>query len=150
MTIDEANALCAGMLPDTLGISFRELAPGRAVATLDIHGGLMSPNNFLHGGTVTALADTACGFGTFVTPGPERTDFATLSLTCNFLGTSHGGSLAAVATIVHRGRTTQVWDAEVLRDDGRRIAVCRVTQLLLAKSDSGTEGDPWPSSSSRP
>lgn len=134
MTVDEANEICAQMLPATLGIRFRELAPGRAVAWLEIGHEVMSPNGFLHGGTVIALADTACGFGTFATPGGPRTHFATIDLSCNFLGTAHAGPIEATATLVHGGRTTQVWDAEVTRDDGKRIAVCRVTQLLLDQS----------------
>lgn len=131
MTIDEANALCEGMLPGTLGITFVELAPGHSVATLTVAPPHMSPNGFLHGGTVVSLADTACGFGTFVTPGPERTHFATMNLSCNFLGTSREGLLTCTASLVHGGRTTQVWDATVQRDDGRQIAVFRATQMLF-------------------
>jgi uncharacterized protein (TIGR00369 family) len=131
MTIDEANALCEGMLPETLGITFVELEPGHCVATLAVAAPHMSPNGFLHGGTVVSLADTACGFGTFVTPGPDRTHFATMNLSCNFLGTAREGVLTCTASLVHGGRTTQVWDATVRRDDGRQIAVFRATQMLL-------------------
>lgn len=134
MTLEDANALCAGTLPGTLGIRFDALEPGRTVASLDVNDGLLSPNGYLHGGTVVSLADTACGFGAFVTPGPDRTDFATIDLSCNFIGTALTGRVSCTATLVHGGRTTQVWDAQVTRDDGRTIAVCRVTQLILAGS----------------
>lgn len=132
MTVDEANALCVGALPGTLGIRFVEIGPGRSVAEMEVTPALMAPNGFLHGGSVTALADTACGFGTFATPDDgHNTPFATLELACNFLGTAKEGVVRCTATIVHEGRTTQVWDAEVTRADGRRIAIFRATQLLL-------------------
>ncbi|MCU0627147.1 MAG: hypothetical protein MUF21_11785 [Gemmatimonadaceae bacterium] len=42
------------------------------------------------------------------------------------------GTMEATATPVHLGRTTQVWDAEVVhRDSGRRLALVRATQLLV-------------------
>ena len=40
--------------------------------------------------------------------------------------------LAARAVLVHGGQTTQVWDAQVTRGDGRTVGVFRCTQLLLA------------------
>jgi len=60
-----------------------------------------------------------------------------VQLTSNHLATAKiGQRLRAVATPVHRGRTTQVWDAAVTvdidgGDRGRTIAVFRCTQLLL-------------------
>ncbi len=137
MTIDEANALSVGMLPATLGITFTELAPTHAVAMLTVQDAVMAPNGFLHGGTVVSLADTTCGFGTYVTPGPHHTHFATIDLSCNFIGTATSGTITCTASLIHSGRTTQVWDADVHRDDGRRIAVFRATQMILpARTDT--------------
>jgi uncharacterized protein (TIGR00369 family) len=58
-------------------------------------------------------------------------------LKTNFVGTAREGTLDCIATLVHGGRTTQVWDADV-RAAGRTIAVFRCTQLLLY--DSGDRG----------
>lgn len=123
--------MCRGMLPGTLGIHFVSLAPGHAVAEMQVTTAVMSPNGYLHGGSVVSLADTACGFGTYATPGGAITHFATIDLSCNFLGTALEGTLTCNATIAHQGRTTQVWDADVIREDGRRIAVFRATQLVM-------------------
>jgi uncharacterized protein (TIGR00369 family) len=38
-----------------------------------------------------------------------------------------GGSVTAVARPRHRGRTTWVWDVEILDDDERVCALVRVT-----------------------
>ena len=56
----------------------------------------------------------------------------TIELKSNFLGTVRDGALTCEATPVHRGRTTQVWDA-VASDEasGRRLAAFRGTQLIL-------------------
>lgn len=131
MTPDEATTICRGMLPDLIGIEFITLEQGRVDLLMEVHNGLLSPNGYLHGGAVTALADTACGFGAAVTLGDDPTGFATMNLQCNFIGTALSGTVRCEARLAHGGRTTQVWDAEVLREDGRVIALFRCTQLLL-------------------
>jgi 1,4-dihydroxy-2-naphthoyl-CoA hydrolase len=54
-------------------------------------------------------------------------------LKSNFLRTAADGSaLRCEATLVHGGRTTQVWDANVTReDDGKALALFRCTQYML-------------------
>jgi len=42
------------------------------------------------------------------------------------------GAIACVATRVHSGRTTQIWDAQVTDEaSGKVIALSRCTQLIL-------------------
>jgi len=56
----------------------------------------------------------------------------TIELKSNFLGTAREGSIACVATKIHSGRTTQVWDATVTDEtSGKTIALVRCTQLIL-------------------
>lgn len=54
------------------------------------------------------------------------------SLKTNFLGTEKDGSIEVEARLMHGGRLTQVWDAEVRREgDVKPIALFRCTQMLL-------------------
>ena len=60
--------------------------------------------------------------------------FTTLELKTNFIGTTLAGRMTCEARLVHGGRTTQVWDAEVKSEtSGKTIALFRCTQMLLAK-----------------
>ena len=50
----------------------------------------------------------------------------------NHLGTAREGTIACVATAVHLGRTTQIWDATVTdKASGKTIALFRCTQMIL-------------------
>jgi uncharacterized protein (TIGR00369 family) len=120
-----------------LGIEFVAVAPGRAELRLPLRDELLAPNGYLHAGTVVALADTACGYGCVASLPDGGTGFTTIELKTNFLGTARDGVLACVATLVHGGRTTQVWDA-VVRSGEKTIALFRCTQLVLyASGDRG-------------
>ena len=76
------------------------------------------------------LADTVCGYGCFASLPAGAAGFTTIELKTNFLGTALEGTVTAEASLVHGGRTTQVWDA-VIRGDGRTLAIFRCTQLVL-------------------
>jgi uncharacterized protein (TIGR00369 family) len=126
------NALGEGLLPGNLGIEVEAVEPDEVRLHLRLERRHLSPNGFLHAGTVVTLADTACGYGTVRNLPEGATGFGTIELKSNFLGTALEGDLACVAKPVHRGRTTQVWDAEVTSDaTGRTLALFRCTQLVL-------------------
>ncbi len=132
--VERANAVCEGTFAELIGMEFTELSDGRAVSKLTVRPELLAPNGYLHGSTVTGIAETTCGFGTAQTlPGNDRNLFATIDLTCSFLGTARDGRITCVATLAHGGRTTQVWDAVVANDSGATLALFRCTQLLLKR-----------------
>ena len=131
-TIDQLNARSQGYLPGLIGIEFLSMEPGRLTSRLGLRPELLAPNGYLHAAVIIALADTACGYGTFTDLPDGANNFTTIELKSNFLGTAREGSIACVATRVHNGRTTQVWDAEVTDEtSGKIIALFRCTQLIL-------------------
>jgi uncharacterized protein (TIGR00369 family) len=90
------------------------------------------PNGYLHAAATIALADKTWGYGTFTDLPDGAQNFTTIELKSNFLDTAREGSIACVATIVHRGRTTQIWDAQATDEsNGKMIALFRCTQLIL-------------------
>jgi 1,4-dihydroxy-2-naphthoyl-CoA hydrolase len=110
------------------------LEPSRAEGRLELRDALMLRTGHpLHGGTVVALADSCAGWGCLATLPEGRTGFATSGLTASLVGSaSVPDALVCLATLLHGGRTTQVWDALVTREsDGRAVAHFRATQHLL-------------------
>lgn len=132
LTVEQANARCQGQLPGLLGIEIVELEHGRSVCRLPIRPELLATNGHLHGGTVTALADTGCGFGSYASLPEGATGLATIELKTSFIGTASEGVLVCTSTLEHGGRTTQVWDARVVLEDSHKtIALFRCTQFLF-------------------
>ncbi len=131
-TADELNALLPGTLPGLLGIVVDSHQPGRLTSHLDVRAEVLAPNGYLHAATVVGLADTSCGLATRALLPEGATGFTTIELKCNHLGTAREGRIAAVASNVHAGRTTQVWDAVVSdAGTGATLALFRCTQSVL-------------------
>ncbi|HEU5012715.1 MAG TPA: PaaI family thioesterase [Roseiflexaceae bacterium] len=139
-SIDDFNARARGTLSDLLGIEFVSVERGQVAARLQVRPNLLTPHGYLHGGTVVALADSACGFGAMASLPEGAQSFTTVELKTNFLGTARAGAVVCRARLVHGGRTTQVWDAEVVNEaTGRTIALFRCTQMLLYERPAGQQ-----------
>jgi uncharacterized protein (TIGR00369 family) len=124
-----------GTLAELLGISVAEVAPGRVVLILKLRPELLLKTGFVHAGTVVSLADTSAGYGCRASLPEHAGGFTTIELKANLLASATAeDELRSEARMVHAGRTTQVWDAEVTRTrDGRVIGLFRCTQMLLAE-----------------
>ena len=131
LNADRANKAGEGHLPGLLGLDFKEIGPGRAAAELTVEAHHKAPHGYLHAATVTALADTAAGYGTLASLPQGAQSFTTINLQCSFLGTAREGTIRTEATLRHGGRSTQVWDAEVVDSNGKTIAIFRCTQMIL-------------------
>jgi 1,4-dihydroxy-2-naphthoyl-CoA hydrolase len=131
-TAEEFEAAGRGLLPGLLGIGFDSVEPGAVESRLRVEPRHMAPNGFMHAATVIALADTSCGYGSQASLPAGATGFTTIELKSNFMGTAQAGDLIRCrARLLHGGRTTQVWDAEITHDEGRTLALFRCTQLVL-------------------
>ena len=132
MTADDFNRVGVGKLPGYLGLHVLSVNGREVRAELAVRPELMAPNGFLHAGSLVTLADTCCGYGCRANLPEGANGFTTIELKSNHLGTALDGTIDCVATAVHLGKTTQVWDAVVVhRESGRTLALFRCTQMVL-------------------
>jgi uncharacterized protein (TIGR00369 family) len=134
--IDYVTALTerqAGKLPDHLGLEWLEARTGLMRGRFEVKPHHLAPNGFLHAASVIALADSACGYGCFISRPEGAINFTTIELKTNFLGTGKlSDAIVTEARLMHGGRTTQVWDADVKNETaGKTIALFRCTQMVL-------------------
>jgi len=126
-----SERLPADQFPGFLGIESVSYADGTVTAQLPIRPEHFAPNGFVHAAAIVGLADTLCGYGCLASLPEGATGFSTVELKTNFLGAAREGTLTGTSVPVHRGRSTQLWDATVTSDDGRTVALFRCTQLVL-------------------
>lgn len=126
-----------GTLPGSLGFDWIEARTGFVRGRLEVERRHLAPNGYLHAASVVALADSACGFGCTASLPEGATGFTTAELKANFLGTVRDGGVVCDARLVHGGRTTQVWDAEIKSGaSGKTIALFRCTQIVLYRASA--------------
>ena len=129
---EKMNQFGASCLPGHLGIQITKMEGTQVEARLEIASHHLAPNGYLHAGTVVTLADTAAGYACVANLPEGANNFTTVELKSNHLGTARDGAIAAKASAVHMGRTTQVWDVIVSNEsNGKTIALFRCTQMIL-------------------
>jgi 1,4-dihydroxy-2-naphthoyl-CoA hydrolase len=130
ISINELHERQRGTLPELLGFDIVSATTQSINAGFDIKTHHLAPNGYLHAASLIMLADTACGYGCMINLPEGANSFTTIELKSNFLGTAREGRVDCIATPVHLGRTTQVWDATVSAA-GKTIALFRCTQMVL-------------------
>ena len=121
---------------DLLGIEIQGEGD-QTVARLTVSHALIAGTGYLWAPVVMTVADALCAFGVSRNWPVGAASFTTLEAKANFLGSAKEDEVVVgLATPVHIGRTTQVWDAAVTNETtGRPMAAYRCTQLLLYPRD---------------
>ena len=111
-----------------LGLEFVELEAERVVARIPVEGNTQ-PFGVLHGGATAALCETIASLGTALLAGPDRRVVG-IELNVNHIRPVERGHVTATGVPVHVGKTTAVWNVEVRDDEGRLVAVSRLTLAI--------------------
>ena len=117
-----------------LNMRFIAVADGSATFEMPSTSELYNPNNVVHGGAITSLADSAMGFAVFSTLAPGET-FTTAELHVNFLKavTAESGMLRSIGRVVQRGQQVAVAEADVLDQQNQLIARASSTNIILPR-----------------
>ncbi|MGH2740655.1 MAG: PaaI family thioesterase [Actinomycetota bacterium] len=126
--LEGARRITEGTLMDRLGLEWLEVGTKRLVARIPVEGNTQ-PYGILHGGATASLCETIGSFGAVLVAGLDKAAVG-LNLTINHLRPVTAGHVTATGVPVHAGRTTAVWDMRVEDDDGRLVAVSRLTLAI--------------------
>lgn len=114
-----------------MGVEVVSAAPDRVEGRLMVREDLCTSGGILHGGAFMAFADTLGAVGGFLNlrDGARTT---TLESKTNFLGSAKvGTTVRGVATPIHIGRRSSVWQTRVEAEDGKLLALVLQTQMTV-------------------
>lgn len=113
-------------LEDALGLEgYERESETVARMRMEVADRIRQPYGIVHGGAYASLAESLCSRATYDAVAPDDIAMGQVN-ECTFLRPASRGSIEAVATARHRGRTSWVWDVEMRDDEGRLCAVSRV------------------------
>jgi uncharacterized protein (TIGR00369 family) len=81
-----------------------------------------------------ALAETVASVGGYMNVDPAREHVVGLEINANHLRAKRDGEVRAVATPIHVGRRTQVWDVRITDEEGKLVCVSRCTLAVVPAS----------------
>jgi 1,4-dihydroxy-2-naphthoyl-CoA hydrolase len=122
-----------GTLDSHLGFEIIEVKEDSARAQVPVTNRTLQPYGLVHGGVYAALAESLASMATAAAVWEDGNIAVGLSNATSFVRPATGGTVHAVATRRHRGRTTWIWDVDMTDDNGRLCATTRVTMAVREK-----------------
>ena len=132
---DFLHSRMQGTIIEALGIRFIPTDDDYAVAEMPISPSTRQYQGVLHGGASLTLAETIAGVGSL-----HLTDYDESLAVCGTeVNASHvamsatEGKVFGKACLVHAGRSTHVWNVDIVGEDGTVISAERVTNRIIKR-----------------
>lgn len=131
--LDRLNAAGKHALMGNLGIQYTYASEDRVEATMPVDERTRQPFGILHGGATLALAETVAGLGSMVLCAPDEM-MVGMQVSGHHLSSAHeGDTVRAVATIIHKGRSSHVWNVDIFTSTDKLVSSVRVVNSIMKK-----------------
>jgi 1,4-dihydroxy-2-naphthoyl-CoA hydrolase len=132
-TLARLNKMCKNTLMETLHIEFIDVSEDSLVARMPVTSRVHQPDGILHGGASVALAESVGSAGALLFLDAEDIIIRGIEIAANHVKSVTEGYVFANATILHKGRTTQLWQIRITNEADQLVSMIKLTTLTLRK-----------------
>lgn len=132
--LQRCNAFCRNTLMETLSIEFIDVGEDFLKARMPVSHKVHQPDGVLHGGATVALAESVGSAAAFVFLPTDKVMVRGIEISAHHLKSVKSGFVYAVAKLLHKGRTLQLWHIPVTDEDHRLVSDIKLTTITLEKS----------------
>lgn len=131
--LDLLNERARHALMGNLGIQYTYASDERVEATMPVDYRTRQPFGILHGGATLALAETVAGLGSMIICEPDEIVVG-MQVSGNHISSAHeGDTVRAVGTILHKGRSSHIWNVDVFTSTNKLVSSVRVMNSVIKK-----------------
>jgi len=120
-------------MADHLGIEWIEFGDNFLKARMPVDHRTKQPFGLLHGGASCVLAETLGSVGAALVVDPEKHNCVGLEINANHVRSAREGFVTGVASPIHIGASTQVWDIKIYDEREKLICVSRLTVAVIPR-----------------
>ena len=129
--VTRINSTRDGSVWNVLDIKLVSAEKDKVVATMPIGPNHRQQVGYLHGGVSVVLAESVASLGTVLNIDASRQMAFGLEINANHVRPKRDGQLTAIATPMHRGRTTHVWDIRISDENNKLVCISRCTVAVV-------------------
>jgi len=116
-----------------LGIKFQTVQEGYVKATMPVDARTCQPFGILNGGASLALAEIVAGHGSVPLCSPDQMPCG-IQVSANHVRMVRRGSyVEATGRLIHRGRTSHIWNVDITDPKGRLVSTARIVNQIVKK-----------------
>jgi len=127
------NMRCKDTLMETLEIEYVDIGEDFLIAKMPVNSRVHQPYGLLHGGATAALAESVGSAASAFFVDNSKFIVKGIELSINHLKSVREGEVRATAKIIHKGRTTHLWEIKVTNENNDLISVSKLTNIVLEK-----------------
>ncbi len=127
------NMRCKDTLMETLEIEYIDIGSDFLVAKMPVNARVHQPYGLLHGGATAALAESVGSAASAFFVDNSKFIVKGIQLSINHLKSIREGEVTATAKILHKGRTTHLWEIKVTNENNDLISISKLTNIVLEK-----------------
>ena len=124
---------CKGTLMQTLDIEYIDVGEDYLVAQMPVTSRVHQPDGVLHGGASVALAESVGSAASFLFLNGQEVMIRGLEISANHIKSKKEGMVYAKASFIHKGRTTQIWNIDIVDEKDVLISKAKLTTIVLPK-----------------
>ncbi len=129
------NGITQNTLMQTLDIEYTDVGENFLEARMPVNARVHQPDGILHGGATMALAESVASAASYIFVDAQKFVVRGIEISANHVRSISEGYVYARASMLHKGRTTQLWEIRVSDASGQLISHCKLTTLALPKTD---------------
>ena len=127
------NSMSKNTLMETLNIKYIDVGDNYIVATMPVDKRVYQPDGILNGGATLALAESVGSPTSMLVLDNDKFVVRGVQMSANHIGSVKNGFIKATAKIIHKGRTTHIIEIRIEDSQGKLVALCKLTNLILSK-----------------
>lgn len=128
------NETTKGTLMETLDIEYIDVGENFLVAKMPVTPKVYQPDGVLHGGATVALAESVGSAASYVFLDAQKFFVRGIEIAANHVKSVQEGDIFARATMIHKGKTTQLWEIRVTDTQQNLISLCKLTTIALPRT----------------
>lgn len=131
--LEVCNSICNNTLMETLEISYVDVGENYLIGRMPVSPKVHQPDGVLHGGASVALAESVGSAASYVFLDGQEFIVRGIEISANHVKSIREGFVYAKASILHKGRTTQLWEIKITNEEGDLISNCKLTTIALPR-----------------
>ena len=131
--LQKLNDFQKNTITELLGIEITDFGPDYFCGKMPVDHRTVQPYGLLHGGASAVLAESLGSIAGGMQVNRDTQTVVGVEINCNHLRSARDGWVYGKATPVKIGRKIQVWNIEIKNNDGKMVAVSRLTLAVIDK-----------------
>jgi 1,4-dihydroxy-2-naphthoyl-CoA hydrolase len=133
LTIEQFGPLSKDTMDKFIGIEWTELGDNFLKARMPVDERTKQPYGLLHGGASCVLAETIGNFASAMVIDHSKFYCVGLEINANHVRSVREGFVTAIASPLHLGSTTHVWDIKIYDEKEKLVCVSRLTVAIIPR-----------------